>query len=397
MTEIGKPPDSVSSASHAPCPNTKVRQPRSESHDTSVTILGTPRSDDSHDTHDSAMPHTWHVSPTIAQSILWMDRAHEVWDELRKRFSQGNLFRIAELQESIANLKQGDLSVTSYFTELKIMWDELDNFRPLPKCSCEIPCTCDALVGVRTHRTEDRVIRFLRRLNDSYASVRSQIMLIEPMPNMRRVFSLVVQQERQLGNADNEGRALAVGTNWRGESSSDRNSNFGRGKGSFRGNNSSNKASSAKNGKLCTHCRKPGHTMDICYRLHGFPANFKFTRNQHTNSATTTNQDQIHERGNDPHIGFNEEEYRRLQNMPTPTRNTNEHNTSTILSTMAPDVNDNSEEGLLTLSILVLPLVLPPLPPPPLLLLFVPVFILFLLFLLAFSPPTLPNMAALAS
>ncbi|KAK7244465.1 hypothetical protein RIF29_39287 [Crotalaria pallida] len=53
--------------------------------------------------------------------------------------------------------------------------------------------------------------------------------------------------------------------------------------------------------------------------------------------------------------------------------------------------------GLLTLSILVLPLVLPPLPPPPLLLLFLPVFILLLLFLLAFSPSTLPNMAAFAS
>ncbi|KAF1888839.1 hypothetical protein Lal_00036881 [Lupinus albus] len=220
MTETGKPPDSVSSASRAPCPITKIRQPRSKSHDTSVTISGTPRSDEIHDTHDSTMPHTWH--------------------------------------------------------------------------------------GVRTHRTEDRVIRFLRGLNDSYASVRSQIMLIEPMPNMSRVFSLVVQQERQLGNADSEGRALAVGTNWRGE----------------------------------------GDTMDICYRLHGFPTIFKFTRNQHANSATTTNQDQIHEMGNNPHIGFNKEEYRRLQNMPPPTRNTNEQNTSTILSTMAPDVNDNSEEGM---------------------------------------------------
>ncbi|TKY62676.1 hypothetical protein E2542_SST12534 [Spatholobus suberectus] len=53
--------------------------------------------------------------------------------------------------------------------------------------------------------------------------------------------------------------------------------------------------------------------------------------------------------------------------------------------------------AFLTLSILLLPLVLPPLPPPPLLLLFVPVFILLVLFLLAFSPSTLPNMAVLAS
>ncbi|KAE9590679.1 hypothetical protein Lalb_Chr20g0110211 [Lupinus albus] len=49
---------------------------------------------------------------------------------------------------------------------------------------------------------------------------------------------------------------------------------------------------------------------------------------------------------------------------------------------------------LITLSILVLPLVLPPLPPPPLLLLLVPVFIMLLLFLLAFLPSSLPNIAA---
>ncbi|KAK7286705.1 hypothetical protein RJT34_21898 [Clitoria ternatea] len=53
--------------------------------------------------------------------------------------------------------------------------------------------------------------------------------------------------------------------------------------------------------------------------------------------------------------------------------------------------------ALLTLSILFLPLVLPPLPPPPSLFLFVPVFILMLLFLLAFTPSTLPNMAVIAS
>ncbi|KAK7336491.1 hypothetical protein VNO77_17033 [Canavalia gladiata] len=53
--------------------------------------------------------------------------------------------------------------------------------------------------------------------------------------------------------------------------------------------------------------------------------------------------------------------------------------------------------ALLTMSILLLPLVLPPLPPPPLLLLFVPVFILMCLFMLAFSPSTLPNMTVLAS
>lgn len=46
---------------------------------------------------------------------------------------------------------------------------------------------------------------------------------------------------------------------------------------------------------------------------------------------------------------------------------------------------------LLTVSLLVLPLVLPPLPPPPLMLLLVPVLLLILLVFLAFTSSQIPN------
>lgn len=46
----------------------------------------------------------------------------------------------------------------------------------------------------------------------------------------------------------------------------------------------------------------------------------------------------------------------------------------------------------LTLSLLLLPLVLPPLPPPPVMILFIPVLIMALLVLLAFSPSQVPNL-----
>ncbi|KAM3311426.1 hypothetical protein ACQJBY_031850 [Aegilops geniculata] len=47
----------------------------------------------------------------------------------------------------------------------------------------------------------------------------------------------------------------------------------------------------------------------------------------------------------------------------------------------------------LTVSLLILPLVLPPLPPPPSLLLFVPVCLLILLMVLAFMPTDVRSMA----
>jgi len=64
-----------------------------------------------------------------------MDNAFNIWNDLKERFSQGDMIRIVDLQEMISSLNE--LSITNYFTQLKILWDELDLFRPLPACSCD--------------------------------------------------------------------------------------------------------------------------------------------------------------------------------------------------------------------------------------------------------------------
>ena len=38
------------------------------------------------------------VSPSIRQSILWLDNAVDIWRDLKSRYSQGDLLRISELQ-----------------------------------------------------------------------------------------------------------------------------------------------------------------------------------------------------------------------------------------------------------------------------------------------------------
>jgi len=59
-----------------------------------------------------------------------MDVVVDVWNNLKTRYSQGDLSRISDLQLVASSLSQNDLSVTDYFTKLIIIWDELDNFRP---------------------------------------------------------------------------------------------------------------------------------------------------------------------------------------------------------------------------------------------------------------------------
>ena len=57
------------------------------------------------------------MSPHIRQSILWMDRAQDIWNDLQSRFFQGDLLRISELQMETTSLKQGDITVTEFFTK----------------------------------------------------------------------------------------------------------------------------------------------------------------------------------------------------------------------------------------------------------------------------------------
>jgi len=41
------------------------------------------------------------------------------------------------------------------------------------------------------------VICFLKGLNDNYNIVKTQILLLKPLPNMNKVYYLIMQQERQ--------------------------------------------------------------------------------------------------------------------------------------------------------------------------------------------------------
>ncbi|KAK4271923.1 hypothetical protein QN277_020544 [Acacia crassicarpa] len=139
------------------------------------------------------------ISTSIAQSILWIDKASDVWEDLHARFSQSDVFRLADLQEDIQGLKQGDLTVSDYFTKLKILWDEYLTLRPLISCTCNPKCCCGVIETYKKHIEQDYIIRFLKGLSDRFSLVKSQIMLIDPLPTINRVFALVQQQERELG------------------------------------------------------------------------------------------------------------------------------------------------------------------------------------------------------
>lgn len=75
------------------------------------------------------------ISKSITISVLWIDTADGVWKNLQTHFSHSDIFRISDTQEDLYKFCQGTLDVSNYFTQLKVMWDELENHRPIFACS----------------------------------------------------------------------------------------------------------------------------------------------------------------------------------------------------------------------------------------------------------------------
>ncbi|KAF7825139.1 retrovirus-related Pol polyprotein from transposon TNT 1-94 [Senna tora] len=82
-----------------------------------------------------------------------------------------------------------------YYGKLKRIWDELENFKKLPTCKCG-KCTCELKAIFEKCREEDKVHLFLMGLDASvFGTLRSTILALEPLPDLNKVYSLLIQEE----------------------------------------------------------------------------------------------------------------------------------------------------------------------------------------------------------
>ena len=120
-----------------------------------------------------------------------------------------------------------------------------------------------------------RVFKFLLGLNQNLDEVRGRILSIKPLLNIRETFSEVRREESRkkvmmgtqntASTTENSGSALAA----RGltHQSSDNRHKKGR--------------------PWCEHCRKPGHTKETCWKIHGKPTNWKPNQSNNGSQGNT--------------------------------------------------------------------------------------------------------------
>ncbi|XP_035547456.1 uncharacterized protein LOC118348955 [Juglans regia] len=205
------------------------------------------------------------VSKEIGCSIICAKSARDMWLDLKNRFTQGNGPRIYQLQKDLSVLMQADLSVRDYYTRFKSLWDELLDYNQVPSCSCGAlqKCNCGAIKIFLGYQDRQHVMQFLMGLNDSFSHIRGQILMLDPLPEINKVFSLVVQEEKQREISKN-GIVDTVAFMSKVQDSNTEMRKFNSGKQQTR-----------REKLYCTHCGMNNHTMDKCYKIHGYPPGFK--------------------------------------------------------------------------------------------------------------------------
>ncbi|GMP99607.1 hypothetical protein CsSME_00047020 [Camellia sinensis var. sinensis] len=101
------------------------------------------------------------LTPDLADNVIYSTTAQEVWDDLRDH----------------------QMSVSAYYTKLKGLWDEFGSYNATV-------CSCGA-----DHKRR-KLMQFLMGLNASYSAIREQILLMDPLLDVTKAYSSIIQEAK---------------------------------------------------------------------------------------------------------------------------------------------------------------------------------------------------------
>ncbi|KAF3788713.1 hypothetical protein EJ110_NYTH20492, partial [Nymphaea thermarum] len=180
-------------------------------------------------------------APNIQPLILRKSTSYDMWTVLARMYGRKKrVLRTYQIKRNIYSLKQGDLSVASFYAALKTKWEELDYH-----VNDDWHCGPDhALYWEKEWM--DRTFIFLGGLRDEYESIRSQILNCDEIPGIEDVYARVESEEqrRQVMHID---------------------SSHGSAPSAFVSRSS---VTGQRPVRRCSHCNKSGHSVDFCWDIH---------------------------------------------------------------------------------------------------------------------------------
>ncbi|XP_074292946.1 uncharacterized protein LOC141619822 [Silene latifolia] len=140
------------------------------------------------------------VELPIKRSVMYTKTTKEIWDYLQGQFSVSNRARKFRLNKELDELSQGENTVNEYFTELRILWQNLEimsDWPPITQVTSEVNAWLDDQLKEQDER---KLFEFLNGLNSSYATMRSHVLIMSPLPTVEEAAAIFQHEEAQRKN-----------------------------------------------------------------------------------------------------------------------------------------------------------------------------------------------------
>ncbi|RVW93185.1 Retrovirus-related Pol polyprotein from transposon RE1 [Vitis vinifera] len=118
-------------------------------------------------------------------------------------------------------------SINDYYDQLRFIWDQIDLSDPTWACSKDAQ-------QYASIRDEFRLYEFLMSLHKDFEPIRGQLLNRSPAPSLDTAVNELVREEARLAT--------------------------------LQAQNKLNQSSQADQQKFCNYCKRPGHTIETCYR-----------------------------------------------------------------------------------------------------------------------------------
>ncbi|VAH22706.1 unnamed protein product [Triticum turgidum subsp. durum] len=133
------------------------------------------------------------LTPSIAAAVETLPHAAEVWKTLETLYSgKGNIMLMAQIEDRVNELKQGDKSVMEYVAELQHLWADLDHYDPL-----ELPHS-ECIVATKKWVERRRVMKFLKGLSSEFEGRRAGLFHQPKVPSLEEAVAAMAQEEVML-------------------------------------------------------------------------------------------------------------------------------------------------------------------------------------------------------
>lgn len=219
---------------------------------------------------ENSMIMSWLISsmtPEIGENFMLYTSAAEIWRAAKELYSKrDNVAEIYELETKLNEIRQGDSSVSTYYSQLTKLWQQIDTFDTIPWTT-----SADEKLFRQFLETK-RVFRFLNGLNKDLDSVRSRVLGTKPLPSLNSVFSEIRHEESRLkvmmGSQKGsvlESSALVSSIPHPNGLSQQSGSTGLFTKRSSGGGTGKNRYKPPQT--VCKFCSKPGHKVENCFKL----------------------------------------------------------------------------------------------------------------------------------